>query len=59
MIETECQNPVYYNKLGLSYTETRISLLPPSGQNVVSAVLPSVLFGFVKSEVWRILVNSY
>lgn len=35
------------------------TLLPSSGQLVVSAVLPSVFFGFVKSEVWRILVNSY
>lgn len=58
-------NHVYYNKDGPSSTSTlqnNIStdvLLPSSGRNVEVVVLPSVLFGFVKSEVWRILVDSY
>lgn len=55
------QNPVYYNKRGPPRPIPNIStdvLLPSSGQDVISAILPFVLFGFVEPEVWRIPVDS-
>lgn len=56
------QNPAYINKRGPPRPVSNIStdvLLPSSGQHIISTILPFVLFGFVKSEVWRIPVDSY
>lgn len=44
------------SKKYLNFTK---NVLPSSGQNITYKLLPSFLFKFIKSEVRRILVNSY